>query len=236
MKLNKKIFLLVPFISLLITLYFKNSNQEILLIDVYRLSNTIIISSIFNSSNPSKYTTYITDPMAQNPYITEEPINKPVLVDSETVRIFGKEIKVPLYEPAGVQKCLTPLFNINSCQQICISTATGVAMSIFNLFSLVYNTPENYLQLNISNSENLKINGKTLIYGLTNCSTTTLNTVFWGFLIFASIFSILVFGLFAFEIVEYLRFKADMKDPLIIGGEIRTITSKDFSSESISTL
>lgn len=195
----------------------------------------IIVSSIYNSSNPNEYITNIADPHGKYPIITKTPIDKPKLINDDTVQILGKEYNIKKYQPLGLQKCSTPLYNINSCQQICISGHSNTNLSIFNAFALVYSTSKTYLQLNITNGSAMKVDGEKVEYAISSCSVTTLNTVFWGFLIFAVIFSILVFALFAFEIIEYLRFKADMKDPLIIGGEIRTISSRDFSLESLSS-
>ncbi|KAK6589949.1 hypothetical protein RS030_193025 [Cryptosporidium xiaoi] len=221
---------------LIIAVYSKTQNEQILLIDVYRLSSNIFISSVFNSSEPGYYTTYISDPLGENPYKTKEPIDKPKLVNSNTVHIFGEDIEVQDYQPVGVQKCVTPIFNINTCQKICISGKGKASMSVFNLYSLVFNSGEEHMLLNVTNSEELLIDNELVVYGLTSCSIATLNTVIWGFLTFAAVFSILIFALFIFEIIEYLRFKSDMKDPLIIGGEIRTISSGDFSPDTASTI
>lgn len=195
----------------------------------------VIVSSTYNSSNPNEYITNIADPDGKYPIITKEPIDEPKLINDNTVQILGKEYNINEFQPLGLQKCSTPLYNINSCQKICISGHSKTTLSIFNAYALVYSTPKNHVQLNITNGTVMKVDGEKVEYAIISCSITTLNTVFWGFLIFTVIFSVLVFALFAFEIIEYLRFKADMKDPLIIGGEIRTISSKDFSVESFSS-
>ncbi|KAF7459301.1 putative integral membrane protein [Cryptosporidium felis] len=210
--------------------------HEILIVDVFRLSSKVVVTSIYNSSSPNEYKTFIADPLAKDPLITKAPINKPILVDSETVKILGQNYKIENYGPIGIQKCLSPFYSIGTCQKFCISSGIGSGIYIFSLYSLVYNTLENQVQLNITDASELKVNGEPINYAIIDCSVTTFNTVVGGFLIFATIFSILVFALFGFEIFEYLRFKAEMKDALIIGGEIRTITSKDFSMESFSTI
>lgn len=210
-------------------------SSEIFLVDIYRLSKEVIVTSTYNSSNPNEYITNIADPQGKYPIVTKIPIDEPKLISSDTVQILGQTYKIKEFEPLGLQNCLTPLYNVNSCQQICITGYSGTVLSVFNSYALVYTTPNKHFQLNITNASELKVDGKKINYAVINCSVSTLNTVLWGFLTFAVIFSFLVFALFAFEIIEYLRFKADMKDPLIIGGEIRTITSRDFSLESFST-
>ncbi|KAH8738896.1 hypothetical protein FG386_000762 [Cryptosporidium ryanae] len=221
---------------LVITFCSKIRGEHILLIDVYKLNSDVFVSSVFNSSEPGHYTTYISDPLGRKPYRTKEPIDKPELIDSNTVKIFGETVQVSDYEPAGVQKCVTPIFNINTCQKICISGKGRSSMAVFNLYSIVFNSGKEHMLLNVTNSDKLLIDNEPIVYGLTSCSISTLETVIWGFLTFATIFSILVFALFVFEIIEYLRFKSDMKDPLIIGGEIRTISSGDFSPDTTSTI
>ncbi|KAH8584168.1 uncharacterized protein ELE39_001671 [Cryptosporidium sp. chipmunk genotype I] len=216
-------------------IYSDLQNAEIFLVDVYRLNQKVIVSSIYNTSNPDEYITNISDPQGMHPIITKTPIDEPKLIDSDTVQILGQDYKIKESEPLGLQKCLTPFYNVNSCQKICISGYSGTVLSVFNSYALVYSTPNSHFQLNITNASELEVDGEKVKYAITDCSISTLNTVIWGFLTFAVIFSFLVFALFAFEIIEYLRFKADMKDPLIIGGEIRTISSKDFSLESFST-
>ncbi|OII72076.1 uncharacterized protein cubi_01409 [Cryptosporidium ubiquitum] len=216
-------------------IYSDLQNPEIFLIDVYRLDKNIVVSSIYNTSNPNEYITNMADPEGKYPIITNTPIDVPKLIDEDTVQILGKDYKIKEFQPLGLQKCLTPLYNLSSCQQICITGYSATFLSVFNSFALVYNTPNKHFQLNITNASELKVDGDNVQYAVINCSVSTLNTVMWGFLTFAVIFSFLVFALFTFEIVEYLRFKADMRDPLIIGGEIRTITSRDFSLESFST-
>ncbi|KAJ1610018.1 putative signal peptide-containing protein [Cryptosporidium canis] len=208
---------------------------EIFIVDIYRLSPEVVVSSIYNSSNPNEYVTNVADPDGKYPIVTKSPIDKPKLINKNTVQILGKEYKVQDNQPIGLQRCSTPLYKINSCQKICISGHLKTSLSIFNTYALVYSTPKAHFQLNITNHSTLKVDGEKVDYAITSCSVTTLNTLFWGFLIFAVIFSVLIFALFAFEIIEYLRFKADMKDPLIIGGEIKTISSRDFSLESLSS-
>lgn len=216
-------------------IYSDLQDTDIFLVDIYRLNQNVIVSSIYNTSNPNEYITNISDPQGIYPIITKTPIDEPKLIDSDTVQILGQEYKVKQYKPLGLQKCLTPSYNINSCQKICVSGYSGTVLSVFNSYALVYITQNNHFQLNITNASELEVDGKKVKYAITGCSVSTLNTVIWGFLTFTVIFSFLVFALFAFEIIEYLRFKADMKDPLIIGGEIRTISSRDFSLESFST-
>ncbi|KAL7068038.1 hypothetical protein ACR3K2_14700 [Cryptosporidium serpentis] len=216
--------------------YAKTSEDQYVVIDVYGMGDNVVVTSVYNSSIPGHYTTYINDPYATTPYVTTSPISRPELAGDNYIYIFGETMQIPLYPSAGYQRRISPLFNVSPCQSICVSNTSITDLSLFSANALVYTGSSSFFSINVTNSDKLYINEKFIPYGIVNCSISALIIAQWSSIAFLTLFSLFLVLLLIFEVMEYLRYRAEMKDPLIIGGDIRTISTKDFTMESLESI
>ncbi|EEA05998.1 uncharacterized protein CMU_017510 [Cryptosporidium muris RN66] len=216
--------------------YVKTSEDQYVVIDVYGMGNNIVVTSMYNSSVPGHYTTYINDPYATTPYVTTSPISRPEIAGDNYIYIFGETIQIPLYPNVGYKRRITPLFNVSLCQSICVSNTSITDLSLFSANAVVYTSSSSFFSVNVTNSNKLYINEEFIPYGIVNCSISTFTIAQWSSIAFLTLFSLFLVSLFIFEVTEYLRYRAEMKDPLIIGGDIRTISTRNFTMESLESI